>query len=51
MGKPLRCRLRLHAWEQRENIVTQERYDVCTRCDADRPSYPRGSGVARMMGG
>jgi hypothetical protein len=27
--KPLRCRLRLHTWEYRENPETHEHYQVC----------------------
>jgi hypothetical protein len=34
MAKPWRCRLRLHSWEERENPDTQERYQVCPRCNA-----------------
>ena len=51
MAKPWRCRLKLHAWEQREDVQSGERYQVCTRCDADRPSLPRGWGGARVTGG
>ena len=36
MGKPLRCRLRLHAWEERENPETHAPYQVCLRCNAYR---------------
>jgi hypothetical protein len=36
MAKPLRCRLRLHASEDRENPETHGRYQVCVRCNAYR---------------
>jgi hypothetical protein len=36
MARPLRCRLRLHAWEYRENPETHEHYQVCVRCKAYR---------------
>jgi len=36
MAKPLRCRLRLHKWEYRENSETHEYYQVCLRCNAYR---------------
>src|SRR5687768_461162 len=36
MARPLRCRLRLHAWEYRENPETHEHYQVCLRCKAYR---------------
>ena len=36
MARPLRCRLRLHRWEYRENPETHEHYQVCLRCNAYR---------------
>jgi hypothetical protein len=54
MAKPLRCRLRLHRWEYRENPETQEHYEICVRCDAyrDRGTSPwGGSGGAWGIGG
>ena len=36
IAKPLRCRLRLHAREYRENPETHEHYQVCARCNAYR---------------
>lgn len=36
MARPLRCRLRLHSWEYRENPDTHEYYQVCVRCNAYR---------------
>jgi len=49
MARPLRCRLRLHRWEYRENPETQEHYQICIRCNAyrDRGTSPwAGSGGA-----
>lgn len=48
MAKPLKCRLRLHAWESRTNPETRERYEVCVRCDAyrDRGGAAPGAGGA-----
>jgi hypothetical protein len=46
--KPLRCRLRFHAWEDRENPETRDRYQVCVRCNAYRD---RGSAAPRRRGG
>jgi hypothetical protein len=42
MGRPLRCRVRLHTWEYRENPETHEHYQVCVRCNAyrDRGTSP-----------
>ena len=34
VGKPWRCRLRLHDSEVRENPETYEHYEVCRRCNA-----------------
>lgn len=52
MQKPLRCRLRLHSWEVRENPETRERYEVCVRCDAyrDRGRAAPGAGAAGITG-
>jgi hypothetical protein len=52
MTKPLRCRLRLHHWETRENPETRERYEVCGRCDTyrDRGAAAPGAGAAGMTG-
>ena len=55
MPKPLRCRLRFHAWEDRENPETRDRYQVCVRCNAyrDRGSAAPGAGgrlLARASG-
>ena len=53
MAKALRCRLRLHAWEYRENPETQEHYQVCVRCNAyrDRGTSPLGGNGAWGLGG
>ena len=50
--KPLRCRLRFHAWEDRENPETGDRYQVCVRCNAyrDRGSAAPGAGAAGVTG-
>ena len=52
VAKPLRCRLRLHIWEHRENPETQERYQVCLRCNAyrDRVNAAPGAGAAGVTG-
>ena len=52
MPKPLRCRLRFHAWEDRENPETRDRYQVCVRCNAyrDRGSAAPGAGAAGVTG-
>ncbi len=52
MVKPLRCLLRLHSWETRTNPETQERYEVCTRCDTyrDRGKAAPGAGAAGFSG-
>jgi hypothetical protein len=39
VAKPLTCRLRLDAWEDRENPETRARYQVCVRCNAYRDRY------------
>jgi hypothetical protein len=52
VAKPLRCRLRLHNWEHRENPETHEYYQVCLRCNAyrDRGSAAPGAGAAGVTG-
>jgi hypothetical protein len=52
MAKPLKCRLRLHNWEDRENPETHERYQVCLRCNAyrDRGNAAPGAGAAGVTG-
>ena len=52
MAKPLKCRLKLHIWERRENPETHDHYEVCVRCDAyrDRGSAAPGAGAAGAMG-
>jgi hypothetical protein len=53
MAKPLRCRFRLHKWQDRENPETEEHYKVCVRCNAyrDRGTSPwGGSGGAWGIG-
>lgn len=54
MAKPLRCRVGLHAWDDRENPETKEQYRVCVRCNAYRdrglPPAP-GSGAAGLGSG
>jgi hypothetical protein len=36
MGTSMKCRLRLHEWDDRVNPETKEHYEVCLRCDAYR---------------
>lgn len=36
MGKPLRCRLHLHAWRVRHNEEDATPYELCVRCHAER---------------
>jgi hypothetical protein len=50
--KPLRCRLRFHAWEDRENPETRDRYQVCVHCNAyrDRGTAAPGAGAAGITG-
>ena len=52
VAKPLKCRLRLHNWEHRENPETHERYQVCLRCNAyrDRGNAAPGAGAAGVTG-
>jgi hypothetical protein len=52
MAKPLKCRLRLHNWEDREDPETHERYQVCLRCNAyrDRGNAAPGAGAAGVTG-
>ena len=51
--KPLRCRLRLHRWDQRENPETHELYEICLLCDAyrDHPRAAPGASSAGLAGG
>ncbi|HEY0239413.1 MAG TPA: hypothetical protein VGC37_12265 [Friedmanniella sp.] len=51
--RPLRCRLRLHRWEEQENPETKERYEICSRCNAyrDHPSAAPGASTAGIFGG
>ena len=51
--KPLRCRLRLHRWDQRENPETHDLYEVCLLCDAyrDHPGAAPGAVSAGLAGG
>ena len=50
--RPLKCRLGLHRWDERENPETKERYEICQRCDSyrDRPGAAPGAGFAGSMG-
>ena len=50
--RPLKCRLGLHRWDERENPETRERYEICLRCDSyrDRPGAAPGAGFAGSMG-
>lgn len=52
MTEPLRCRLRVHDWEQRQNPETRELYEVCLRCDTyrDRGRAVPGAGAAGAAG-
>lgn len=52
-AKPLRCRLGLHRWDERENPETHERYQICERCDAyhERPRAAAGTGAASTTNG
>lgn len=52
MAKPLKCRLRLHSWEHRENPETHEYYQVCLRCNAyrDKGDAAPGAGAAGVTG-
>ncbi len=50
MAKPLRCRLRLHKWDDRENPETHEVYQVCLRCNAYRDKTASATGHAGMSG-
>ena len=36
MGKPMRCRLHLHAWRVRHNEEDATPYEQCVRCRAER---------------
>ena len=49
--RPLKCRVGLHRWDQRENPETRELFEVCLRCDAYRdkgPGAAPGAGAAGM---
>lgn len=50
--RPLKCRLGLHRWDERENPETKELYEICLQCDAyrDRPGAAPGAGFAGSMG-
>lgn len=52
VARPLKCRLGLHDWDDRENPETHERYQVCLRCDAykDRGDAAPGAGAAGATG-
>ena len=52
MVKALRCRLRWHDWEDRENSETHERYQIWLRCNAyrDRGNAAPGAGAAGVTG-
>jgi hypothetical protein len=52
VAKPLKCRLRLHNWEHRENPETHEYYQVCLRCNAyrDKGNAAPGAGAAGVTG-
>ena len=51
--RPLKCRLRLHLWDEQVNPETQERYEICRRCDAyrERPRAAPGAGAAGVISG
>lgn len=51
--RPLRCRIGLHDWDERENPETKERYEVCLRCDAyrDRPQAAPGTSGGGIFSG
>ena len=50
--RPLKCRLGLHRWDERQNPETRERYEICLRCDSyrDRPGAAPGAGFGGSMG-
>lgn len=52
MARPLRCRLKLHTWENRQNPETGDYYQVCSGCDAyrERSSAAPGAGAAGITG-
>jgi hypothetical protein len=45
MGKPLRCRLHLHAWRIRHNEEDATPYEQCVRCHAERDVQLRSLGA------
>jgi hypothetical protein len=48
MAKPLRCLLRLHRWDHRENPETGQQFQVCLRCNAYRD---KGDSAYHGLGG
>ena len=52
MARLLRCRLRLHAWEDREIPETHARYQLCLLCNAyrDRGGARPDGGAAAASG-
>jgi hypothetical protein len=50
MEKSMRCRLRLHRWDERENPETKELYQICLRCNAYRDRGLAPVSVAGAMG-
>lgn len=52
MEKSRKCRFGRHDWDERVNPETQERYEVCLRCDAYREKgrAAPGSGAAGAAG-
>ena len=44
--KPLRCRLGIHRWDERQNPETHERYQVCELCDAYHERAQAAPGTA-----
>jgi hypothetical protein len=50
MAKPLRCRLRLHNWEHRENPETQEPTRSVYKAYRDRGNAAPGAGAAGVTG-
>ncbi len=39
MGKPMRCRLHMHAWRVRHNEEDATPYEQCVRCHAERDAH------------
>ena len=48
MARPLRCLLRLHRWDYRENPETGQQFQVCLRCNAYRD---KGDSAYHGLGG